>query len=113
MFKTETGYYLEFLTPGTMKLLESTKSKITKDKNGETFPDLEITEVVILHCNVFNDNYQQNSRALYTFIPNKSFRRLLDISPENLIILETFDSEVLYIEVSFTDENSNLFEIVN
>ena len=97
MFKIETGYYLEFLTPGTMKLLESTKSKITKDKNGETFPD----------------NYQQNSRALYTFIPNKSFRRLLDISPENLIILETFDSEVLYIEVSFTDENSNLFEIVN
>ena len=64
-----------------MKLLGSTISKITKDKNGENFPYLEITEVVLVHCNVVNNSDQQNSRVLYTFVPNKSFDQLLDISP--------------------------------
>ena len=62
-----------------MKLLGSTKSKITKNKNGESPPQLEITEVVLVHCNIVNNNYQQNSRVLCTFIPNKSFSQLLDI----------------------------------
>ena len=62
-----------------MKLLGSTKSKITRNEHGENVPNLEITEVVLLHCSIFNNNYQQNSRVLYTFIPNKSFGRLLDI----------------------------------
>ena len=66
-----------------MKLLGSTKSKITKDKNGENIPYLEITEVVLIHCNVVNNSYQQNSRILHTFIPNKSLGQLLDISPKN------------------------------
>ena len=110
-FKIKTGCYHEFLTPETMKLLGSTKSKITKDKNGENVLYLEITEEVLIHCNVVNNSYQQNSRVLYTFVPNKSFGQLLDISPENFIYLKTFDSEFSYIEVWFTDQNSNPLEI--
>ena len=69
----------------TIKLLGSTKSKITKDKNGKNVPNLEITEVVLIHCNIVNEDYQQDSRALYTFVPNKSFKQLLDISAMNFI----------------------------
>ena len=68
-----------------MKLLRSTKSKITNDENSENVPYLEITEVELIHYNVINNNYQQNSRVLYTFVPNKSFGRLLDISPKNFV----------------------------
>ena len=75
-FKIKTEYYLELLTPETMKLLGSTKSKITKDKNGENVLYLEITEEVLIHCNVVNNSYQQNSRVLYTFVFNKSFSQL-------------------------------------
>ena len=68
-----------------MKLLGSTKSKRNKDKNGENVPHLEITEVILVPCNIVNNNYQQNSRVLYTMFPNKSFTQLLDISPKNFI----------------------------
>ena len=68
-----------------MKSLRSTKSKVTKDKNGEKVPHLEITEVMLVHCNIVNNNYLQDSRALYTSVPNKSFGQLLDISPEYFI----------------------------
>ena len=68
-----------------MKLFEKTKSKITKDENGENVPYLEITEVILIHINVVNNSYQQNSRVLYTFVPNKSFGQLLDLSPQNVI----------------------------
>ena len=78
-FNIKTGYYLELLTPETMKLLASTKSKITKDKNREVVPHLEITEVVLIQFNIVNNNYQHDSRVLYTFVPNKSFGQLLDI----------------------------------
>ena len=94
-----------------MKLLGSTKSKIKKEKNGENVPHLEITEIVLIHCNVVNNSYLQNSRVLYTHVPNKSFGQLLDILPETFIVLKTFDSEFLYIEVWFTDQISNLLEI--
>ena len=72
-FKIRTGYYLELLTSERMKLLGSTKSKITKNENGENVPNLEITEVALVNCNIVNNNYQRNSRVLYTFFPNKSF----------------------------------------
>ena len=75
-----------------MKLLGSTKSKITKDENGENVPHLEITEVVFLHCNIDKNNYQQDSRILYAFAPNKSFGKSLDISPKKFIFLKTFNS---------------------
>ena len=68
-----------------MKLLRSTISKITKDKNGENVLHLEITEVVLVHYNIENNDYQQDSRMFYTFIPNKSFSQLLDISPKKMI----------------------------
>ena len=70
IFKSKTGYYLELLTLETMKLFGSTKNKITKDKNGENVAHLEITEVVLVHCNIVNNDYQQDSRDLYTFVPN-------------------------------------------
>ena len=74
-------------------------------------PYLEITEVVLIHCNVVNNSYLQHSRILYTFVPNKSFGQLLDISPNNFIFLEIFDSEFSYIEVWFTDQNCKALEI--
>ena len=110
-FKIKRVYYLELLTPETVKLRASTKSKISKDKNNEIVPYLKITEVVLIHCNVVNNSYQQNSRVLYTFVSNKSFNQLSDISPENFIFLKIFDLEFLYIEVSFTYQNSNPLEI--
>ena len=74
-------------------------------------PYLEVTEVVLAHCNTVNNDYQQNSRALYTFVSNKSFSQLLDISPQNAIFLKTFDSEFSNIELWFTDQNSKPLEI--
>ena len=95
-----------------MKQLGSTKSKINKDKNYENAPHLEITEVVlILNSNIANNDYQQDSRILDTFIPNKSFGQLLDISLKNSMFLKTFDSEFSYIKVWFTDQNSKPLEI--
>ena len=110
-FKIKNGYSLELLTPETMKLLGSTKNKITKDKNGENVPHLEITEVVLVHCNIVNNDYQQDSRVLYTFVPNKPFGSLLEISPTNHIFLKTFNSEYDKIKVWFTDQNSQPLEI--
>ena len=91
-FKIKTGYYLKLLTPETMKLLGSTESKITKDKNGENAPHLEITEVVLDQCNIVNNDYQQDSKVLYTFVPNKLFGSLLEISQKTYIFLKTFNS---------------------
>ena len=82
-FKIKNGYNLELLTPETMKLLGSTESKITKGKNGENVPHLEIFESVLVHCNLANNDYQQNSRILYTFVPNETFGSLLEILPPN------------------------------
>ena len=68
-----------------MKLIGSTEGNITKDKNGENVPHLEITEVVLVHFNIVNIDYQQDSRVLYTFVPNKPFGSLLEISLTNHI----------------------------
>ena len=86
-FRVKTGCYFQLLTPETMKLLGSTKSRITKVENGENVPHLEINGVVLIHCNIVNNNYQQDSRVLYTFVPKKSFLQLLDISPNNFKLL--------------------------
>ena len=66
-----------------MKLLGSTESKMTKDKNGENVPYLEVAELLLIHCNLVNNDYQQDSRILFTFVPNKAFGSLLEISPTN------------------------------
>ena len=94
-----------------MKLLGNTKNKITKDKKGENVPHLEIIEVILVHCNMVNNDYQHDSRVLYTFVPNKSFGSLLDTSPSNHIFLKTFNSEYDEIVVWFTDQNSKPLEI--
>ena len=94
-----------------MKLLGSTESKITKDKNSENVPHLEIVELLLIHWNIVNNNYQQNSRILYTFVPNMPFGSLLKIWPRNHIFLKTFNSEFQEIKVWFTDQNNKLLEV--
>ena len=71
-----------------MKLLGSSESKVTKDKNGENVPHLEVVKLVVVHCNFVNNNYQQDSRILYTFVPNKTSGSLLETSPTNHIFLK-------------------------
>ena len=112
-FKIKNGYSLELLTPETMKLLGSTENKITEDKNCENVPHLEITEVVLVHCDVVNNDYQQDSRVLYLFVPNKPFGSLLEISSTNHIFLKTLNSEYSEIKVWFTDQTSKPLEIEN
>ena len=94
-----------------MKLLGSTKNKITKDENSENVAHLEITEVILVHCNIANNDYQQDSEVLYTFVPNKPFGSLLKIHPTNHIFLKKFNSEYDEIKVWFTDQNSQPLEI--
>ena len=111
-FKINTGYYFELLTPWTIKLLGSTKSKITEYENGENVPHLEITEVILVHWNIVNNDYEQDSsKFLHIFVPNKSFSQLLDISSKNVIFSKTFNSEFSYIEVWFTDQISKPLKI--
>ena len=82
-FKIKSGYYLELLTLETMKLLGSAGNKINKDKNGENVPHLEIVEIVLVQCNLVDNDHQQNSGILYTFVPNKTFGSSLKISLPN------------------------------
>ena len=93
---------------GIVKLLGSAKNKITKDKN---VPHLEITKVVLVHCNTVNNDYQQDSRVLYTFVPNKPFCSSFEISPTNHIFSKTFNSEYDKIKVWLTDQNNQPLEI--
>ena len=99
-FKIIDGYSVELLTRETMKLLGSTENEITKDENGKNVSHLEITEVVLVHFNFVNNDYLQDSRVLYTFLPNKPFGSLLENSPTNHVFLKTFSSEFQGIGVS-------------
>ena len=110
-FKIKNGYYLELLTPETMKLHRSTESKITKDKNGEKVPHLEIVESVLVHCSLVNNDYQQDSRIWFTFVPNKTFGSLLEISPTNQVFLRTFNSKFQEVKIWFTDQTSKPLEL--
>ena len=110
-FKIKTGHYLELFTSETMKLVGRTENKITKDHNRENVPRPEITEVVLIHCNIINSDYQHDSRVLYTFVPNKPFGSLLEIALANFIKLKAFNLEFSFIEVWFTDQNSQPAEI--
>ena len=99
--------------PETVQLLGSTKSKIIKNENSENLPHLEITGVVLVHCNIVNSDVQYNSRVLYTFVPNKSLVQLLDIPSKKILFLKTLNSEFSYVEVWLTDQNSQLLGIEN
>ena len=110
-FKIKSGYYLELLTPEAMKLLGSTESKITKNKNGENVSHLEVVELVLVHCNLVNNDYQQDSRILFTFVPSKSFGSLLEISPTNHVLLKAFNSEFQEVKIWFIDQTSKPLEL--
>ena len=94
-----------------MKLLGRTENKVTKDKNGANVLHLKITEVLLVHFNSVNNDYQQDLRVLYAFVSNKPFCSLLEISRTNHIFLKSFNSEFQAIEVWFTDQNSQPLEI--
>ena len=94
-----------------MKLLESTKNNVNQDKDGEDVPKLESVEVVLVHCNLVNNNYQQASKVLFTFVPNKQFGQLINISPHSLTMLGTTNTEFSFNEVWFTDQNIVPLEI--
>ena len=111
VFKIKTGYKLEVLSKETMKLLGSTRDTIDADKNSENVPRLENVEVVLVHCNLVNNSYQQHSRVLFPFVPNKQYDQLISISPHSLIFLKTMNTDFSEIEIWFTDQNNNYLEI--
>ena len=94
-----------------MKLLGSTKKDVDQDKDREDLPKLESVEAVLVHCSLVNNDYQQASKVLFTFVPNKQFGQLINISPRSLTMLGTTNTEFSFIEVCFTDQNSEPLEI--
>ena len=106
VFKTKTGYKLELLSLETMELLGSTKKDVDQDKDGENVPKLESVKAVLVHCNLINNNYQQASKVLFTFIPNKQFGQLINIAPHSLTMLNTTNTGFSFIEVWLIDQNS-------
>ena len=113
IFKIKTGYKLELLTPETMKSLGSTKKAVYKDKDGETVPKLESVEVVLVHCNLVKNDYQHTSKVLFSFVPNKQFGQLINISPHSLTMMNTVNTEFSNVKVWFIDEASKALEIEN
>ena len=94
-----------------MKLLGSTKKVVDKDKNEERVPKLEIVEVVLVYCNLVKNDYQHTSKVLFTFVPNKKFGKLINISPHLFTMMNTVNTEFTYVEVWFTDQASGALEI--
>ena len=111
VFEIKSGYKLELLSKETMKLLESAKDTIDADKNSENVPKLENVEVVLVHCNLVNNVYQQHLRVLFTFVQTKQCGQLISISPHSLVFLKTMNTEFSEIEIWFTDQNNNALEI--
>ena len=112
VFKIKSRYKLELLSKETMQLLGSTKDIIDADKNSENVPKLENVEVVLVHCNLVNNAYQQHSKVLFTFVPNKQYGQLISISPHSLVFLKTMNTDFSEIEIWFTD-NVNISLIIN
>ena len=111
VFKIKTGYKLELLTPETMKLLGSTKKDVDSDKNSENVPKLESVEVVLVHCNLVKNDYQHTSKVLFSFVPNKQFGQLINISPHSLTMINTINTDFSFVEVWFTEQASKALEI--
>ena len=110
IFKVKTGYKLELLSSETLKLLRSAKKDVDKDKDGEDAPKLETVEVVLVHYNLVNNSYQQASKVLFTFVPNKQFIQLITVLPHLLTMLKTTNAELQSIQVCFTDQNNRPLE---
>ena len=111
-FRIKNGFSVQPLTPETVKLLGSTGNKITKDKNSENVPHLEITEVVLIHCNIVNNEYRQDSRVFYTFVQKKPFGSLLEISLTNHMFLKTFNSEFQMSKLLEMEDRINLTLVI-
>ena len=111
VFKIKSGYKLELLTPETMKLLGSTNKVVDKDKDGENVPKLKSAELVLVHCNLVKNDYQHASKVLFSFVPNKKFGQLLNISPHVFTMMNTINTEFSSVEVWFTDQSSKALEI--
>ena len=107
-FKIKTGYKLELLTPETMKLLGSTKKVVDKDKN---VSKLESVKVILVHCNLVKNDYRHTSKVLFTFVPNKEFGQLLNISPHVFTMMNTINIEFYSVEVWYTDQFNKALEI--
>ena len=111
VFKIKSGYKLELLSKETMRLLGSSSDTIDDDKNSELVPKIESVDLVLIHCNVVNNSYQQASKVLFTFVPNKKYGQLITVSPETLIMLKTVNTEFSFIEIWFTDQDNRPLEI--
>ena len=111
VFKIKSGYKLESLSKETMALLGSSSNTIDSDKDGELVPKLEVVEVVLGHCNLVNNSYQQASKVLFTFVPNKQFGQLITVEPHSLTMLKTTNAEFSFIEIWFTDQDNRPLEI--
>ena len=112
VFKIKRGYKLEFHSEKTIQLLGTSKKVIDKNKDGELVPRLETVEVVLVHSNLVNNNYQQASKVLFTFVQNKQFGQLITITPHSLTMLKTTNAEFSFIEISkFTDQNNGPLKI--
>ena len=111
VFKIKSGYKLELLSKETMQLLGSSSNTIDSDKNEEFVPKLEVVEVVLVHCNLVNNNYQQASKVLLTFVPNKQFGQLMIIEPHSPTMLKTTNAEFSFIKIWFTDQDNKPLEI--
>ena len=105
-FKIKTGYHLKLLTPETIKLLGSTKSKITKNNNAENASHLEITEITVVHFNIVTNDYQQES--CIHLISNKPSGQLVNISPKNFILFKSFTLEFSHMRYGLLIEILNL-----
>ena len=111
VLKMKDGYNLELQTPETIKLSGSTKKLIDKTKNGENVPSLEVVEVVLVQCNLVDNQYQQKSEVLHTFTPNKSYAYLFKVEPSNLAFFKTYNTEFDEIIITFTDQNGRPLKI--
>ena len=96
-----------------MKLLGSTKRDADSDKNSQNVPKLESAEVVLVHCNLARNDYQHTSKVLFSFIPNKQFGQLINISPHSLTMMNTVNTEISFVKVWLTDQTSKALEIEN
>ena len=94
-----------------MALLGRSSNTIDSDKDGELVPKLEVVEVVLVHCNLVNNDYQQASKILFTFVPNKQFGQLITKEPHSLTMLKATNAEFSFIKIWFTDQNNRPLEI--
>ena len=109
VFKIKTGYKLELLTPETRKLLGSAKKDVDADKSSENVPKLESVEVVLVHCNLLKNDNQNTPKVLFSFFPSKQFGQLQ--LQHSLTMMNTFNAEFSFVEVSFPDQVSKALKI--